>query len=155
MSRTARRTQVSLIGGAVALAVLLSGCTSTAEPQASATPSPVASASEPSSPASPSSVPPSSPPLNPDYALTINITIANGKTIPNGEKINVRVGQKVILNVTSDTDDEVHAHIGGPGYELPVLAGTPAKGEFTIDSPGSFEVESHHLEKIIVILNAR
>ena len=50
MSGTARRTQVSLIGGAVALAVLLSGCTSTAEPQASATPSPVASASEPSSP---------------------------------------------------------------------------------------------------------
>ena len=93
--------------------------------------------------------------MNPDYALTINIAIANGKTIPNGEKINVRVGQKVILNVTSDTDDEVHAHIGGPGYELPVQAGTPAKGEFTIDSPGSFEVESHHLEKIIVILNAR
>ena len=155
MSRTASRTQTALIGGAVALGMLLSGCTSTAEPQASASPSAVASASEPSSPASPSSVPPSSPSLNPDYALTINIAIANGKTIPNGEKINVRVGQKVILNVTSDTDDEVHAHIGGPGYELPVQAGTPAKGEFTIDSPGSFEVESHHLEKIIVILNAR
>ena len=155
MSRTASRTQAALIGGAVALGMLLSGCTSTAEPQASASPSAVSSASEPSSPASPSSVPPSSPSLNPDYALTINIAIANGKTIPNGEKINVRVGQKVILNVTSDTDDEVHAHIGGPGYELPVQAGTPAKGEFTIDSPGSFEVESHHLEKIIVILNAR
>ena len=155
MSRTASRTQPALIGGAVALGMLLSGCTSAAEPQASASPSAIAGASEPSSPASPSSVPPSSPSLNPDYALTINIAIANGKTIPNGEKINVRVGQKVILNVTSDTDDEVHAHIGGPGYELPVQAGTPAKGEFTIDSPGSFEVESHHLEKIIVILNAR
>jgi hypothetical protein len=70
-------------------------------------------------------------------------------------QINVPVGEKVILNVISDTDDEVHAHIGGPGYELEVKAGTPAKGEFTIDSPGSFEVESHHLEKIIVILNAR
>jgi hypothetical protein len=44
-----------------------------------------------------------------------------------GEKINVPVGQKVILNVTSDTDDEVHAHTGGPGYELQVEAGTPAK----------------------------
>ena len=155
MSRTASRTQAALIGGAVALGMLLTGCTSLAEPQASASPSAVSSAGEPSSPASPSSVPPSSPSLNPDYALTINIAIANGKTIPNGEKINIRVGQKVILNVTSDTDDEVHAHIGGPGYELPVQAGTPAKGEFTIDSPGSFEVESHHLEKIIVILNAR
>jgi hypothetical protein len=35
------------------------------------------------------------------------------------------------------------------------LRRAPAKGEFTIDSPGSFEVESHHLEKMIVILNAR
>jgi heme/copper-type cytochrome/quinol oxidase subunit 2 len=93
--------------------------------------------------------------LNPDYPLTINIVIAKGKTIPSGAKINVRVGQKVILNVTSDTDDEIHAHTGGPGYEMQVQAGTPAKGSFTLDSPGSFEVESHHLEKIIVILNAR
>jgi hypothetical protein len=71
------------------------------------------------------------------------------------EKINVPVGEKVVLNVTSDTNDEVHAVIGGPGYELQVKVGTPAKGEFTIDSPGGFVVESHHLEKIIVILNAR
>lgn len=155
MSRTASRTQAALIGGAVALGMLLSGCTSTAEPQASASPSAVASASEPTSPASPSSVPPNSPSLNPDYALTINISIANGKTVPNGEKINVRVGQKVILNVTSDTDDEIHAHTGGAGYEMQVRAGTPAKGSFTVDSPGSFEVESHHLDKIIAILNAR
>jgi len=100
-------------------------------------------------------VSPSPPTLNPDYALTINIVISKGKTIPSGEKINVRVGQEVILNVISDTDDEIHAHTGGDGYELPVRAGTPAKGSFTLDSAGSFEVESHHLEKIIVILNAR
>jgi hypothetical protein len=36
-----------------------------------------------------------------------------------------RVGQKVILKVTSDTDDEIHAHIGGTGYELPVQASQP------------------------------
>jgi heme/copper-type cytochrome/quinol oxidase subunit 2 len=93
--------------------------------------------------------------LSSDHPLTINIVIAKGKTIPNGVKYDMRVGQKVILNVTSDTDDEIHAHIGGEGYELPVQAGRPVKGSFTIDSPGSFEVESHHLEKIIVILNAR
>ena len=93
--------------------------------------------------------------MNPDYALTINIVIAKGKTIPNGVKYDVRVGQKVILKVTSDADDEIHAHTGGAGYEMQVQAGTPAKGSFTIDSPGSFEVESHHLDKIIAILNAR
>jgi hypothetical protein len=150
------RTHGALICGAVVVGLLLSGCTSTAEPQPNASSTAVSSPAESPSPAaSPTSVPPSPPSLNPDYALTVNIVISKGKTTPNGEKINVRVGQKVILNVTSDTDDEIHAHIGGEGYELPVQAGTPAKGSFTLDSPGSFEVESHHLEKIIVILNAR
>jgi heme/copper-type cytochrome/quinol oxidase subunit 2 len=147
----------ALICGAMILGLLLSACTAGPGPGSSASPpTAVSSPSEPSSPAaSPPSVPASSPSLNADYALTININISNGKTVPNGEKINVRVGQKVILNVTSDTDDQIHAHIGGEGYELAVRAGTPAKGSFTIESPGSFEVESHHLEKIIVILNAR
>ncbi|GAA1435406.1 hypothetical protein GCM10009616_32440 [Microlunatus lacustris] len=57
--------------------------------------------------------------------------------------------------MTSDTDDEIHAHTAGEGYELAVTAGQPATGSFTLTSAGSFEVESHHLEKVIVILNAR
>jgi hypothetical protein len=154
---SARAAISAVICGAMTLALLLGGCTSSPEPQGSASPpAPVSSPSGPSSPAtSPPSPPASSPSLNADYDLTINITIARGKTVPSGEKINVRVGQKVILKVTSDTDDEIHAHIGGEGYELPVRAGTPARGSFTLKDPGSFEVESHHLEKIIVILNAR
>ena len=147
----------ALICGTVALGLLLTGCTSNPEPEASASPSAVVgSPSEPSSPAtSPTSVPARSPSLNADYALIINIEIARGKTVPNGKKINVRVDQEVILNVISDTDDEIHAHLGEKDYELAVRAGSPAKGSFTLDSPGSFEVESHHLEKTIVILNAR
>ena len=147
----------ALMRGTVALSLLLSGCTISADPEAPASPSAVVdSPSEPSSPATaPTSVPARSPSLNADYALTINIEIAGGKTVPNGEKINVRVGQQVMLNVTSDTDDEIHAHLGENGYQLAVRAGRPAKGSFTLDSPGSFEVESHHLEKTIVILNAR
>jgi hypothetical protein len=147
----------TLIGWTVAVGLLLSGCTSSAQPEASISPSAIAgSPSEQSSPAtSPTSVPARSPSLNADYALTINIEIAGGKTVPNGKKIDVRVGQRVILNVTSDIDDEIHAHLGEKSYELVVQAGRPTKGSFTLDSPGSFEVESHHLEKIIVILNTR
>ncbi|HEX6758442.1 MAG TPA: hypothetical protein VF086_08520 [Propionibacteriaceae bacterium] len=156
MSVRAGRPTGALICGAVILGQLLSGCTP-AEPQATTTPS--TTVSLPSEPSSPDTLrapsPLESPSLTADYALTININISGSKTVPNGEKINVRVGQQVILNVTSDTDDEIHAHIGGEGWELPVRAGRPSKGSFTIDSPGSFEVESHHLEKIIVILNAR
>jgi hypothetical protein len=149
MSVSAAKAKGVLICGVVTLGLLVCGCTGTARPQAAT--SPVGSASASPSPAES----PTSSSASASNTMTIDITIANGKTTPSGEKINVPVGEKVILNVTSDTDDEVHAHIGGPGYELEVKAGTPAKGEFTIDSPGSFEVESHHLEKIIVILNAR
>jgi hypothetical protein len=147
----------TLICGVVIADLLLAGCTNNPEPQAP--PSPLPTISSPSGPpataTSAPSLPLRSPSLNADFALTIHVTISGRKTIPSGEKINVVVGQKVILNVTSDHDDQIHAHIGGDGYELPVRAGTPAKGSFTIGSRGSFEVESHRLKKIIVILNAR
>jgi hypothetical protein len=88
-------------------------------------------------------------------ALTLEVTIAGGDVTPNGEKVDVAVGQPVVLNVTSDEDDEIHAHTGGDGFELPVTAGEPTTGTFTLSSAGSFEVESHHLEKVIVVLDAR
>ena len=146
----------------VAGAVLaLSACTPA--PEVAATPSPSAptsssaaptpSATGPSASASPTPTP-SETDSDPG-ALTVDITIAGGKVEPSGKKIKIATGQKVILKVISDEDDEIHAHTDGDGYELAVRAGKPAKGSFTIDSPGSYEVESHHLGKIIVILNAR
>ena len=88
-------------------------------------------------------------------AVVIDITIANRQVTPNGQKLNVSRGQKVIMHVTSDMDDEIHAHTGGDGYELEVTAGKPATGSFVVSDSGSFEIESHHLEKIIAILNVR
>jgi hypothetical protein len=85
--------------------------------------------------------------------LTIPITIADGQVTPNGQKITASLGQQIVLQVTSDQADEVHAHTGGDGYELEVPANQPTTGEFTPSQPGSFEIESHHLGKVIVILN--
>jgi heme/copper-type cytochrome/quinol oxidase subunit 2 len=87
--------------------------------------------------------------------VTIDITIADGQVSPNGAKVTVKVGQQVVLNVTSDEHDEIHAHTSGDGFTLDVPAGKKVTGSFTLTSPGSYEVESHHLEKTIVILNAR
>lgn len=137
------RARAGLVAGAVGLCLTFGACTTSPATGTSAGPA-AASRTAPSGPASAS-----------QSVLTINITIANGKVDPNGEKINVSVGQQVTLHVTSDQDDEIHAHTGGDGYELEVKAGQPSIGTFPIPSPGSFEVESHHLEKIIVILNAR
>ena len=128
----------------VGLCLALSACTA----------SPTGEPTAPSS-AAVSSAPTSASSLATPAALTINIRIANGKVDPNGKKIDASVGQEVILQVTSDMDDEIHTHTGGAGYELEVKANEPTTGTFTLPDPGSFEVESHHLEKIIVILNVR
>jgi heme/copper-type cytochrome/quinol oxidase subunit 2 len=85
----------------------------------------------------------------------VDITIRDGQVSPNGDKVAVPVGGTVVLNVTSDQPDEIHAHTSGDGYELEVPAGRRVTGSFTLDQPGSYAVESHHLEKVIVIVVAR
>ena len=94
-----------------ALCLALGACTTSPTGEATA-PSSVAVSSAPASGSSIAS----------SAALTINIKIANGKVDPNGKKIDASVGQEVILQVTSDMDDEIHAHTGGAGYELEVKA---------------------------------
>jgi hypothetical protein len=141
-------TAGSRLGGTLLASALLglalTGCTSA--PAGTTTPSAAPQAT---------SATPSGTPSQPANQVTVEITIANGQVSPNGKKIDCQVGQQVVLNVTSDQADEIHAHTGGDGYELQVPAGKKVTGSFTLTSPGSFEVESHHLEKTIVILNAR
>ena len=144
------------------LSLALFGCTSapagTASPTAARE---VTSASPSASPVSPSASPTASPTPSasatsqPADEVTIDITIADGQVKPNGTKMQVEVGQRIVLNVTSDEHDEIHAHTSGDGFTLDVPAGKEVTGSFTLTSPGSYEVESHHLEKTIVILNAR
>src|SRR6266540_869636 len=49
-----------------------------------------------------------------------------------------------VLEILSDSDDEVHVH--GYDKEAELKAGTPTKVSFTADVPGVFEVELHHSE---------
>jgi hypothetical protein len=141
------------------LSLTLTGCTSA--PTGSSTPSAAPEGSSAAPSATSSASPTASSSANTTEAsqaaaqVTIDITIADGQVTPNGKKIDVQVGQQVVLNVTSDEHDEIHAHTGGDGYELEVAPGKKVTGSFTLTSPGSFDVESHHLEKTIVILNAR
>ncbi len=145
------------------LSLALSGCTSAPAGTASPTATPeVTSASPSASPAASPSViatasptPSASATSQPADQVTIDISIADGQVKPNGAKMQVKVGQRIVLNVTSDEHDEIHAHTSGDGFALDVPAGKKVTGSFTLTSPGSYEVESHHLEKTIVILNAR
>ena len=162
-----------LLVAAASVTFVLTGCTesptvpagpaSTSVPSSPAPSSPApstsrissASPSTSSSPAASTSTPAKQSPAPDADTVTIDVTIKDGQVQPNGKKIDVTKGHTVVLNVTSDTDDEIHAHTGGDGYELEVTAGKPATGKFVAADAGSFEVESHHLEKIIAILVVR
>lgn len=133
------RAQRPIIWMAVTLALLatlLGACTRAAvDPAAGTSPTTVASSAA--------------------NAVTIDITVRGGKVTPSGEKIDVDRGQTVVLNVMSDSNDEVHAHTAGDGYELEVRAGQPARGQFVAGDTGTFEVELHELDLVVAILVVR
>ncbi|MCW2811549.1 MAG: uncharacterized protein JWP61_2007 [Friedmanniella sp.] len=154
-------TRATVALGALVLGLAVAGCTASPSGGSSTAPAaPSVSASgqiTPGATATPASTPAGTPTASaaPAAAITLDITLADGQVSPNGKKLDVKVGDTVALSVTSDAADEIHAHTGGDGYELPVRAGQTTTGSFTITEPGSIEVESHKLGKTIVILNAR
>lgn len=89
-----------------------------------------------------------------DAGTTIDITLGpDGKVDPNGKKVDAEVGDTITFVITSDHDDEVHIH--GIDVEIEVTAGETVTKQVTLEKSGSFEVESHHPAKIILILNVR
>ncbi len=83
----------------------------------------------------------------------IEVTIEGESVTPNGERVEVAVGQDVELDVTADVAGEIHVH-SSPEQELEYGAGTTDK-TLTIEQPGVVDVESHHLDQVIVQLEVR
>jgi hypothetical protein len=81
---------------------------------------------------------------------TIEITFSGDTVEPNGERVEVKAGEEITLQVKADEPGELHVH-SNPEQELPYAAGTNTL-KLTIDEPGVVEVESHELEKVIVQL---
>ena len=85
---------------------------------------------------------------------TIDITIEGEDLTPNGDRVEVQVGQPIVLVVKADAEGEIHVH-SDPEHELSYGSGTTTLAPFTIDRPGIVEVESHTLEKTIVQLEVK
>lgn len=87
-----------------------------------------------------------------DEGVLVEVTIADGKVIPQGERVEVKVGQPITLIVSTDVADEIHVH-SDPEHTLNVVAGDSGKElTFTVQTPGQVAVESHHLHATIVQL---
>ena len=61
---------------------------------------------------------------------------------PAPAQVDLPVGQTLTLVVTSDHDDELHAH--GFEVEVELKAGVAATVTLTGKDPGVYEVETHH-----------
>jgi plastocyanin len=86
-----------------------------------------------------------------DEPVVVDIAVKDGKVTPQGDRVDVKVGQKVTLHITSDTDEEIHVH-SEPEHEYEVSAGADVKKSFTLKTPGQVAVEAHHLDATIVQL---
>ena len=112
--------------------------TSTGSASSSATSSPAASSSSaPSGSSSASS--PSSP-----AQRTVAVTVTGSRVTPAPRTVELGVGETMTLTVTSDHADQLHVH--GFDIEKDLPAGTAVSVELTGESPGVYEVETHHPE---------
>ena len=80
--------------------------------------------------------------------------MSDGKVTPQGDRVEVKVGQKVTLHITSDAHETIHVH-SEPEQEFEIGAGDDVEKSFTIDTPGQIAVEAHHLDVTIVQLVVR
>lgn len=78
------------------------------------------------------------------------LTVTDGHRTAGPDTIEVRRGDTVTVEVTSDQADEVHVH----GYDrsLELQPGVAATLSFTADIPGTFEVELHSSDTLLTQL---
>lgn len=87
--------------------------------------------------------------------VTVEITIgADGKVTPQGDRVDVKVGQKVTLQITAKAAEEIHVH-SDPEHTYDVEAGDTVSKSFTLDTPGQVAVEAHHADATIAQLVVR
>ena len=84
----------------------------------------------------------------------IKVTFDGDSVTPNGERVEVSTGQEIDLEITADVPGEIHVH-SSPEQEFEYKAGESTVTIKGMDQPGTVDVESHHLDKVIVQLEVR
>lgn len=86
---------------------------------------------------------------------TVSVTVTReGDTFtPNGERVEMAIGQTLDLTIEADTAGELHVH-STPEQEIAYEAGS-SEHQITIDRPGVVEVESHEPEVVLLQLEVR
>ncbi len=136
---------------AVAAGALASGCggdtsTTTAADTTAETTTTPATATE----ATTTATPPTTAAPKP---TTITVVVKGGRPQGGIERPTVAKGTTVVLVVRTDAGEAVHLH--GYNIEKPVTPGKPLRVAFTATLPGRFELELHHPDVVLAVLEVR
>ncbi|HNJ98776.1 MAG TPA: hypothetical protein PLV13_11660, partial [Ilumatobacteraceae bacterium] len=82
-------------------------------------------------------------------SITIDVTVGTDSGEDRVE--NIPLGATVTLNITDPAADQTY-HVHDYDFEQEVAAGETATFTFTADKAGTFEVESHVTEEVILVL---
>ena len=106
------------------------------------TPTPASPSASPSVTASPSASPSAG--RSTATGRTIAVTVTGKQVTPAPATVDLAVGETLTVTVTSDHDDQLHAH--GFEVEQDVKAGVPTSVVLKGAEPGVYDVEMHHPE---------
>jgi hypothetical protein len=84
--------------------------------------------------------------------LSVDITIAHGQVTPANATLQAAVHQPITLHVNSDVPDELHVH-SVPDHKFEVAATANQTFQFSVDVPGSVDVELHHLDRTVATIH--
>jgi hypothetical protein len=145
MTRRVRIVQAPL---ALALAATLTlvGC-GDEEPEAGGDTSPTTSETASES-TSPDESPSASPSPTEEAGQRVAVTINGDDVKPMAQQVEVGVGEKLVLEVTSDRAGELHVH-SNPEQE-PAFESGSGRIVLTFDKPGQVDVEEHESGALIL-----
>ena len=86
--------------------------------------------------------------------LSVDVTIAHGQVTPANATLQATVRQPITLHVTSDAADELHVH-SVPDHKFEVAAAANQTFQFSVDVPGTVDVELHHLDRTVATIQVR
>jgi hypothetical protein len=83
----------------------------------------------------------------------IVIVVDQGRPRGGIKRPKIEQGEKVVLLIRSDAGEAVHVH--GYDIERPLTPGEPLRIPITATIPGRFEVELHHPDVLLAVLEVR
>jgi hypothetical protein len=87
----------------------------------------------------------------PPTRLVVDVEIKGGNVTPTNEQLQAAVKEQIVIRVNSDAADELHVH-STPDHKFNVEAKPNQTFQFTVDVPGTVDVELHHLNKTVATI---